>query len=81
MEGLWLQEEAALQIHSLRDAEPQPVIPQGPKKNHGMALKQLRPGIHISRTATDPSQHRIEWQCSIVFCSKNSQLGPRNLTG
>ena len=31
-EGLWLQEEAALQMHSFRDADPQPVIPQNPKK-------------------------------------------------
>ena len=53
-EALWLQEEAALQMHSFRDAEPQPVIPQDPKKNHGMPLKQLRPGIHISLTTTDP---------------------------
>ena len=39
-EALWLQEEAALQMHSFRDAEPQPVIPQDPKKNHGKPLKQ-----------------------------------------
>ena len=57
MEGLWFQDEAALKMHSLRDSEPQPVIPQDPKENHGMALKQLRPGIHISLTTTDPSQH------------------------
>ena len=48
-----LQEETALQMHSFRDAEPQPVIPQDPKKNHGMPLKQLRPWIHISLTTTD----------------------------
>ena len=53
-EALWLQEEAALQMHSFRETEPQPVIPQDPKKNHGMRLKQLRPGIHISLTTTDP---------------------------
>jgi hypothetical protein len=49
--ALWLQEEAASQMHCFRDAEPQPVIPHDPKKNHGM---QLRPGIHISLTTTDP---------------------------
>ena len=31
-EALWFQEEAALQMHCFRDAEPQPVIPQDPKK-------------------------------------------------
>ena len=27
-EGLWLQGEAALQMHIFRDTDPQPVIPQ-----------------------------------------------------
>ena len=31
-EGLWLQEEAVLQTHSFKGADPQPVIPQNPKK-------------------------------------------------
>ena len=31
-EGLWLQEEAALQTHSFRDAEPKPVIRPNAKK-------------------------------------------------
>ena len=31
-EGLWLQGEAAFQMHSFRDADPQPVIPQNLKK-------------------------------------------------
>ena len=30
-EGLWLQGEAALQKHSFKDADPQPVIPQNKK--------------------------------------------------
>ena len=30
-EGLWLQGEAALQMHSFRDADPQPVFPQNSK--------------------------------------------------
>ena len=53
-EGLWLQGEAALQTHSFRNADPQPVIPPNGKKNHGMFPKLLRPGINISLTTTDP---------------------------
>ena len=34
-EGYCLQGEAALQLHSFRDAEPQHVIPPNAKKNHG----------------------------------------------
>ena len=52
-EGLWLQEEAALHMHSFRDAEPQPEIPQDPNNNHGMSLKQPTPGLHISLTTTE----------------------------
>ena len=36
-EGLWLQGEAALQVHSFRDTDPQPVIPPNKKKNHGIS--------------------------------------------
>ena len=39
-EGLWLQREAAIETHSFRDAEPQPVIPHNSKKNHEMSLKK-----------------------------------------
>ena len=53
-EELWLQGEAALQVHSFRDSDPQPVIPPNEKKNHGMSVIQLRPGMNISLTASDP---------------------------
>ena len=36
-EWLWLQGEAAFEIHSFRDAEPQPVIPLNEKKNGEMS--------------------------------------------
>ena len=50
----WLQEEAALQTHSFRDADPQPVISPNEKKNHGMSPKLLTPGINISLTWLPP---------------------------
>ena len=50
----WLQGEAALQTHSFRDADPQPVIPPNEKKNHGMSPQLLTPGINISLTTSAP---------------------------
>ena len=53
-DGLWLQGEAALQLHSFRDAQPHHVIPPNEKKYLGMYTKQHRPGMNISLTTTDP---------------------------
>ena len=53
-EGLWLKEEAAFEMHSFRDAEPQPVIQLNEKKNNEMSRKQPNQTIKISLTTNDP---------------------------
>ena len=60
--GLWLQGKAAFQMHSFRDAEPQPVIPPNAKKRHPISLKELRPGLNVSfkpLTTVYQAQHGI----------------------
>ena len=37
-EGYWLQGEAALQAHSFRDADPQPVIPKKESGWNGLEI-------------------------------------------
>ena len=37
-EGYWLQGEAALQAHSFRDADPQPVIPKKESGLNGLVI-------------------------------------------
>ena len=78
---LWLEGEAALQTQSFRDAEPQIVIPPKTKKNHGVPPVQLRPGIHICLTTTDPCLPIIAWKCNDAYCSWSSQLVPSNPIG
>ena len=53
-EEVWLQREAGLQVQSFRDTDPQPVILPNEKKNHGISASQLRPGMNISLTSTEP---------------------------
>ena len=73
---LWLQGEAASQKQSCRDAEPQLVIQPKKKENHEMPPMQLRPGIHICLTSTDPFLPIIAWTCNDDNCSWSSQLVP-----
>ena len=80
-EVIWLQGEAALQTHSFRDADPQPVVLQNAKKFHGMSPKHFRPGLNTSLITTNPCLYSTAWQCSVVFYSRNSQLGLRNVMG
>ena len=76
---LWLQREAALETQSFRDAEPQLVINPPKKKNHEIPFVQLRPGINICLTITDPFLPTIAWTCNDAYCSWSSQLVPSNL--
>ena len=78
---LWLQGEPALQTQSFRDAEPQLIIPPKRNTNHGVLPVQLRPGIHISLTTTDPCVPIISWKCNDAYCFWSSQLVPSNPTG
>ena len=80
-ERLWLQGKVALQTHRFRDATPQQLHPRNQKKNYRIFLKQLRPGINNSLTATDPFLPTTAWQCTVVCYSRSSQLGPGNMTG
>ena len=61
---LWLQGGAALQTQSFRDAKPQLVIPQKTNENHRVPPVQLRPGISICLTTTDPCVPIIAWKCN-----------------
>ena len=77
-EGLWLQREAALQTISFRDAEPQPVFPPNAKKNPGISLKQLGPGMNINLTTTNPFLPKQLFQGFILlrdlFPNRKAQL-------
>ena len=46
-----------------------------------MPTVQLRPGIHICLTTTDPCLPIIAWQCNDAYVSWSSQLVPSNMTG
>ena len=78
---LWLQGEAAFKTQSFRDAEPQLVIPPKIKKNHGVLPVQLRPGINICLTTTDPCLAIIARKCNDAYCFWSSQLVPSNPMG
>ena len=73
--------KAALQTESFRDAEPQPGIRPKTKKNHGVPPVQLRSGINICLTTTDPCLPIIAWKCNDVYYSWSSQLVPSNPIG
>ena len=78
---LWLQGEAALQTQDFRDVEPQLGIRPKTKKNHGVPPVQLRSGINICLTTTDPCLPIIAWKCNDAYCSWSSQLLPSSPIG
>ena len=73
-EGLFLQGEAALQKHSFREAEPQPVFRQNAKKNYEMTPMQLRPDTNKSLTSTDLCLPGNAWQCSDAYYPETVKL-------
>ena len=65
-EGIWLQGEAASEAHSIRDAEPHPVIPANEKNNSEIFPKKLRPCNNINLSTTDLCLPSTAWQWSVV---------------
>ena len=78
---LWLQGEAALQTQNFRDAEPKLGIRPKTKKNHGVPPVQLRSGINICLTTSDPCLPIIVCKCNDSYCSWSIKLVPSNLIG
>ena len=71
------------QLYNCKASETQSqiVIPPKTKINHGVPPGQLRPGINICLTTTDPCLPIIAWKCNDAYSSWSSQLVPRNLIG
>ena len=61
-EGIWLQEEAASETHSLRDAEPHQEIPENAKNSYEIFPKKLRPCNNTNRLTTDFCLPSTAWQ-------------------
>ena len=71
----------SIKKHCFRAGEPQPVIQLIDKKNLGVSLKQIRPGINISLPITNLCLPSTACQTSVVCYSRSSQLGPINVKG
>ena len=77
-EGRWLRWEAALQMHSFRGADPQPVIPQKEiKSTYYPPSSWNQVADHHLPLFTQPSM-ALHW-CDVCY-SQSSQLVPRNPT-
>ena len=79
-EGIWLKGEAASEAHSLRGAEPHPVIQANSKNNYEIFPKKPRPCNNTNLSTTDFCLPSTAWQLSVFWYYRIRLFGLKNET-